>query len=307
VVNKRTASDYVLDGFIFFIMFLVLAAVLYPLLNALAISLNHAEDTARGGITIWPRRFAYESYRSVITNPLIWNAYFITVMRTLIGTITALFSTAIISYGLAHSNLVGRKFYSIFCLIPMYIGGGLIPVFLLYRSMGLFNSFWVYIIPAQIGLFHIILMRTFFQSIPESLEESAMLDGANYLTIFFKIIVPVSTPIIATIALFVGVGHWNDWFFGNVYITRPELRPMQNVLLRIINEAAFAEEMAALIGAGGGGGAAGAMAAVGRGRPVNVRSITAATMFVTIAPVVVIYPFLQKYFIKGMMVGSIKG
>jgi putative aldouronate transport system permease protein len=189
----------------------------------------------------------------------------------------------------------------------MYIGGGLIPVFLLYRSMGLFNSFWVYIIPAQIGLFHIILMRTFFQTIPESLEESAMLDGANYLTIFFKIIVPVSTPIIATIALFVGVAHWNDWFFGNVYITRPELRPMQNVLLRIINEAAFAEQMAALIGAGGGGGAAGAMAAVGRGRPVNVRSVTAATMFVTIAPVIVIYPFLQKYFIKGMMVGSIKG
>jgi putative aldouronate transport system permease protein len=305
MVKKRTASDFVLDGVIYFCMGIVILAVMYPLLNALAISFNHADDTARGGITLWPRVFAYESYRSILTNPLIWNAYFITVLRTSIGTLTALFSTGIISYGLAHSKLVGRKTYSIICLIPMYFSGGIIPFFMMIRSMGLFNNFWVYVIPMQIGLFNIILMRTYFQSLPESLEESAMIDGANYLTIFFKIILPISTPIIATIALFIGVNHWNDWFYGNVFITRAELRPMQNVLLRVIGEASFAEQMAAL--AGQGGGMASALGAAGRGRPVNVRSVTMATMFVTMAPVIAVYPFLQRFFIKGIMVGSIKG
>jgi len=280
---------------------------MYPLMNALAISLNHAEDTARGGITFFPRVFAYESYRSVVTNPMIWNAYFITIMRTAIGAATALFCTGVIAYGLAHSNLVGRRVYSIICLVPMYFTGGLIPVFLMIRAMGMFNTFSVFIIPVLIGLFNIILMRTFFQSLPPSLEESAMIDGANYMTIFFRIIVPLSTPIMATIALFVGVFHWNDWFFGNVYITRIELRPMQNVLLSIINEAAFAEAMAALAGQAGGGAAAAAAGAMMRGRPVNVRSVTMATMFVTIFPMLIVYPFVQRFFIKGMMVGSIKG
>jgi len=305
MIHKRTASDFVIDGIIYFSMLIVIVAVMYPLLNALAISWNHADDTARGGITLWPRMFAYESYRSIMTNPLIWNAYFITIMRTGIGTVTALFSTGILSYGLAHSKLVGRKFYSLVCLVPMYFSGGIIPFFIMIRSMGLFNNFWVYIVPMQIGLFNIILMRTFFQGLPESLEESAMIDGANYVTIFFRIIVPISTPIIATIALFVGVSHWNDWFYGNVFITKAELRPMQNVLLRVIGEATFAEQMAAL--AGQGGGMQSALGAASRGRPVNVRSITMATMFVTMVPVIMVYPFLQRFFIKGIMVGSIKG
>jgi len=305
MVSKRTIGDFIIDGVIYICMVLVIIAVMYPLINALAISFNHADDTARGGITLWPRVFAYESYRSIFINPLIWNAYCITILRTSIGTATALFSTGIISYGLAHSKLVGRKAYSVICLIPMYFSGGIIPFFMMIRSMGLFNSFWVFVIPMQIGLFNIILMRTYFQTLPESLEESAMIDGANYLKIFFTIIVPISTPIIATIALFIGVFHWNDWFYGNVFITRAELRPMQNVLLRVIGEASFAEQMAAL--AGQGGGMEAALGAASKGRPVNVRSVTMATMFVTIAPVVAVYPFLQRYFIKGIMVGSIKG
>jgi len=303
MVGKKSIGDHIIDVIIIIIMLIVIVAVMYPFLNALAISLNHADDTARGGITIIPRRFAWESYRSILTNPLIWNAYFITISRTALGIITGLFCTGILAYGLAHSNLVGRKAYAIICLIPMYFGGGLIPVFLMIRGMGLFNNFLVYIIPALIGLFNLILMRTFFQSLPESLEESAMLDGANYLTIFFRIIVPISTPMIATIALFIGVFHWNDWFFGNVYITNANLRPMQNVLLGIINEAAFAEQMAAIRAQAGGAGPA----IVARGRTVNVRSITMATMIVTMAPVIAVYPFLQRFFIKGIMVGSIKG
>ena len=305
MVGKRNFTDWVIDIFIVLFMVFFIAAVMYPLLNALAISLNHAEDTLRGGIGLWPRVFAWESYRSIFNNPIVWRAYSITLARTGVGTITALISTGIISYGLAHNNLVGRKFYSLFCLIPMYFVGGLIPIFLLIRAMGLFNSFWVYIIPAQIGLFNIILMRTFFQQLPESLEESAQLDGANYLTIFFKIIIPISTPIIATIALFIGVGHWNDWFFGNVYITNPNLRPMQNVLMSLVEEARFSEMMAALAAQNPAAAAAAGLQA--RGRTTNVRSIQMATMFITIIPVIVVYPFLQRYFIKGIMVGAVKG
>jgi putative aldouronate transport system permease protein len=303
MAGKRSIGDKIVDWLVVAIMLFVVAAVMYPFLNALAISFNHAEDTLLGGVTLWPRRFAYESYRSILTNPLIWNAYYITIMRTLVGTVLAVFCTGILAYGLAHSNLVGRKYYAIICLVPMYFGGGLIPTFLMIRGMGLLNSFAVFIVPSLIGLFNVILMRTFFQSLPESLEESAMLDGANYLTIFFRIIVPISTPIIATICLFVGVFHWNDWFFGTIYITDASLRPMQNVLLSVINDARFAESIAALPG----GEAAAALAQIARGRPTNVRSITMATMFVTIAPVIVVYPFLQRFFIKGIMIGSVKG
>ena len=300
MARKRSIPDRVIDAAIVLIMLFVIAVILYPFLNALAISFNHAEDTARGGIALWPRVFAWESYRSVLTNPLVARAYTITMFRTVVGTLLALFCTGILAYGLAHSNLVGRGFYAFICLVPMYFTGGLIPTFLMIRSMGLMNNLAVYIVPSLVGLWNVILMRTFFQSLPEALEESARIDGANYLQIFFKIIVPISTPIFATIALFVGVAHWNDWFVGVVYITSPDLRPMQNVLLSVINEARAAEAMAAMAESG-------AAAAAGRGRPANVRSITMATMFVTIFPVVIAYPFLQRFFVKGIMVGSIKG
>jgi len=189
----------------------------------------------------------------------------------------------------------------------MYFGGGLIPWFLLIRNLGLMNNFLVYIIPNLVGLFNIILMRTFFQEIPDALKESAQIDGANHLTIFIKIILPVSTPILATIALFIGVFHWNSWFDGTIFITNDDLKPMQNILLRIVNEAAYAERIAAQAGGAGASAAAAAMGAIARGRAVNVRSLTMATMFVTIFPVLIIYPFIQKFFIKGIMIGSIKG
>ena len=302
MAGSRSALDRIIDALIVMAMLFIIAAILYPFLNALAISFNHAEDTALGGITLWPRKFAWESYRNVVTNPMIWRAYMVTLYRTLAGTVLAVFATGILAFGLAHPNLVGRKYYSIILLIPMYFGGGLIPTFLMFRAMGLFNNPLVFIVPNLVGLWNVILMRTFFQSLPTALEESAKIDGANYLQIFFKIIIPVSMPIIATIALFVGIFHWNDWFHGTIYIVNPNWRPMQNVLLSVINEARQAEALAAIQG----GLAAAAQGGL-RTRPVSVRSVTMATMFVTIFPVVIAYPFLQRYFIKGMMIGSIKG
>jgi putative aldouronate transport system permease protein len=181
----------------------------------------------------------------------------------------------------------------------MYFGGGLIPTYFLIRTLGITNTFWVYIIPFLVNIWNMILMRSYFQSVPDALEESARIDGANYFTVFFKIYWPVSTPIIATISLYFAVQHWNDWYTTFVYIRNPNLRPMTNVLLSIINEAKFAEQMAAL-----------GVTDIGNammGKMTNVRSVTMATMIVSIIPIIVIYPFLQRFFIKGIMIGSIKG
>lgn len=298
---KKVASDYVIIILMVVIMAVVFVATLYPFLNVLAISLNYADDTLLGGITIYPRKFTLDNYTNIFGKETIWKAYLITFLRTIVGTVGGLLITGAASFALSRKGLAGRKVYTMLCLIPMYFGGGLIPTYFLIKTIGLTNSFWVYIIPSLMNIWNMILMRSYFQSVPEALEESARIDGANYLTIFFKIYWPVSTPIIATIALYFGVFQWNDWYTSYVYITDPNLKPMASVLLQIINEASFAEKLAAL------GANAEAVAAGQKGKAVNVRSITMATMIVSIVPIVAIYPFLQRYFIKGIMIGSIKG
>lgn len=296
--SKKVFSDYVIIIVMVVLMSLVFVATLYPFLNALAISLNDKNDTILGGITFYPRVFTISNYRTIFTNPTIWKAYGITFARTIIGTVLGLLITGAASFALSRKSLAGRKFYTMLCLIPMYFGGGLIPSYLLIKQMGLTNNFLVYILPNLMNIWNMILMRSYFQSVPEALEESARIDGANYFTVFFKIYWPVSTPIIATIALYFGVFHWNDWYTTSMYISNPDLKPMTSVLLNIVNEASYAERMAA----------AGASANIGMVKnDTNVRSITMATMITSIVPIVVIYPFLQRFFIKGIMIGSIKG
>ena len=267
---KRVASDYVIDIIMIVTIVLVLVLTLYPFLNSLAISLNDSNDTTLGGLTIYPRKFTWRNYELVFTNQKIWMAYFITIARTVIGTVGGVLITGMLAFAISRTNLVGKKVYAMLCLIPMY-------------------------------LWNMILMRSYFQSLPEALEESALIDGANYITIFFKIYFPLSTPIIATIALYFGVQHWNDWFQANLYITQDYLKPMQNVLLGIVNEAKFAEQMASA------GMGVTIDANMLKGKETNVRSITMATMFVTIIPIIIVYPFLQRYFVKGIMIGSVKG
>ena len=296
---KKVASDYILIILLVVVMVLVFVATLYPFLNSLAISLNQANDTTLGGITVYPRQFTLENYRNIMKNATIWRAYGITFARTIIGTFGGLLVTGSLAFALSRKNYIGRKFFTMICLIPMYFGGGLIPTYFLIRTLGLTNTFLVYIIPFLVNIWNMILMRSYFQSVPDALEESARIDGANYFTILFKIYWPVSTPIIATISLYFAVQHWNDWYTTFVYIRNPNLRPMTNVLLSIINEAKFAEQMASM----GVTNIGNAM----MGKQTNVRSITMATMIVSILPIIIIYPFLQRFFIKGIMIGSIKG
>lgn len=298
---KRVASDYVLDIVSVTVIVLIFVLTLYPFLNSLAISLNDSNDTMRGGITIYPREFTLRNYELIFTNQKIWSAYIVTIARTVIGTVGGVFITGMLAFAVSRVNLVGRKVYTMLCLIPMYFGGGLMPTYFLILSLGLKNNFLVYIIPALVNLWNMILMRSYFQSLPEALEESALIDGANYITIFFKIYFPLSTPIVATIALYFGVQHWNDWFTANLYITDELLKPMQNILLQIVNEARFAEQMSAMTGVQVD------MGNIMKNKSTNVRSITMATMIITIIPVLIVYPFLQRYFVKGIMIGSVKG
>ena len=296
---KKVASDYILIILLVVVMVSVFVATLYPFLNSLAVSLNQANDTTLGGITFYPRKFTLENYKNIMKNPTIWRAYGITFARTIIGTAGGLLVTGALAFALSRKNLIGRKIYTMICLIPMYFGGGLIPTYFLIRTLGLSNTFSVYIIPFLVNIWNMILMRSYFQTVPDALEESARIDGASYFTVLFRIYWPVSTPIIATISLYFAVQHWNDWYTTFVYIRNSNLRPMTNVLLSIINEAKFAEQMASM-----------GVTDIGNammGKMTNVRSITMATMIVSILPIIIIYPFLQRFFIKGIMIGSIKG
>lgn len=285
-------------------MVLVFIATLYPFINSAVISLNDSDDTVRGGLTVYPRVPTTRNYELVFSNDKVFNAYMVTISRTVIGTLCGLFVTSIFAFGMAHRNLVGRKFYTFLVVIPMYFGGGLVPIYFLLRSLKLMNTFWVYIIPNLVNIWNMILMRTYFQGIPLELEESARIDGANYITVFLRIILPISTPIIATIALYIGVFHWNAWYDAAMYVTKQEFKPMQSVLMNVINEAKFAEQLAQSA-AGASGGVD--ITNMSQGKKVNVRSITMATMIITVLPIIMVYPFLQRYFIKGIMVGSIKG
>ena len=283
-------------------MIIMIVFTLYPFLNSLAISLNNADDTTRGGVTIYPRVFTLRNYQTIFANQKVYSAYLITIMRTVLGTISGLFFTSTLAFGLSHKSLYGRKYYTMLCLIPMYFSGGLIPTYFLIRQLGLTNSFWVYVIPNLVNLWNMLLMRTYFANTPDALEESARIDGASYLRIFFQIILPISTPITATIALYIGVFHWNSWFDAAMYVNDQALKPMQSVLMSIINESRFAEQIAATAA-----GASLDVSNIARSNQTNVRSITMATMIVTIVPIERMYPYLERYFIRGIMNGSIKG
>lgn len=300
---KKSFGEWVFDVLnILFFAGLTFSFV-YPFINILVVSLNDPYDAMRGGIYFWPREFSVDNYKKVLSDPQIYNAYGITVARTVIGTVSQLFCTGIFAYGMSRKNLMFKKFYTIFCTIPMFFGGGLIPTFILYKTLGITNKFLVYILPGLISIWNMLIMRSFYQGIPDSLEEAARIDGCGDYRIFFQIIAPLSGACFAAIALFTGVGHWNAWFDAYIYINNDKLMPLQTILMRIINQSAAAQianlqdNVARATQSTGGGG----------GDNITPESIRYATMIVSIGPIVLIYPFLQKYFIKGVLIGSVKG
>jgi putative aldouronate transport system permease protein len=291
-------GDRVMVGFIYMFLTLFALSTLYPFLNAIAISLNEGLDTARGGITLWPRVFTLENYEVVFQDERLMSGFLVSVARTVVGTLTAILATAIFSYGMTKRELMGRKAYMLMCIFTMYFSGGLIPTFLLIRNLGMFNSFWVYIIPSLIGVWNMIIFRTFFQGLPQGLEESAKIDGCGNWGTLFRIVLPLSGPVIATLSLFTAVGHWNEWFVASIYISKEELLPIQTILKQILASNIVSEQTANLDAA--------AQAHLAQAKTVTSKSLSMATMMVATLPIVLVYPFVQKYFVKGVLVGSLK-
>lgn len=214
---RATVSNtlFVALNTLFMVLFVIIT--LYPVLNTLAISFNDGTDALRGGIYLLPRKWSTQNYTTVLQKDNLITGAYISVLRTVIGTLTALAANALLAFIVSRKRFLFRRQLSLFWVITMYVNGGMIPVFLLYKGLGLTNSFWVYIIPGMVSAFNMLVLRTYMEGIPESLEESAQLDGAGYMTIFVKIISPLCLPVYATVALFAAVGQWNSWFDAMLY------------------------------------------------------------------------------------------
>jgi len=298
---RRTAEDNVISVIIFVVMALVFILTVYPFYYCFILSFNEGINASIGGIYFWPRKFTLENYEQVFSNKQLIPAFGVSVMRTIVGTLLSVTFTGMVAFAVSHKYLIGRTLYTNMMIVAMYFGGGMIPYFILIKNLGLYNTFWVYIIPALFSIWNCILMMNFFRSIPDALEESARIDGANDLVIFFRIIVPVSMPIIATIMLFNGVGHWNDWYTTAFYTRDKGLRTASFILKELISKA----NLTSITGADNTSTAA--RAADAAAQNYTAESLRMATMIVVVVPIICVYPFLQKYFVKGVMVGSIKG
>ncbi|SFB26582.1 putative aldouronate transport system permease protein [Cohnella sp. OV330] len=279
---------------------LLCLSVLYPFFYMLAISLNEGADAAKGGVYLWPRSFTLINYEIVLGNEVIRNSYLITIGRTILGTISGLLVTLLAAYGLSYRALPLRNGLLTYVLITMLFNGGLVPLYIQLFNLGLVNSFWVYIIPTMFSAWNMFVMLKFIQGIPDALIESAELDGAGPVRILFQIVVPLSKPMLAALGLFTAVGHWNDWFAGAFFVTDQSLIPVQTFLQQLLQ----ASDLSAVLGSNTN------QEALARGsqmQNITLMSIKMAVVMVSALPILCVYPFLQKYFVKGVLIGSVKG
>lgn len=293
--QKRDIVFPIVNGIILCVLMLV---TLYPVLNTVAISFNDGTDAVRGGIGIWPRVFSTEAYKSLLSDEQIFNAFFISVARTVITTILNVVLTSMLAFTLSRKEYVLRGFITLVMVLTMYVNAGLIPNYLLIsRTLKLSKTFWVYIIPTMFSCFNMIVIRTYINGLPEALAESARIDGANDLRIFWQIIFPLCTPVLATVALFVAVGSWNQWFDTQLYNgSKKNLYTLQYLL-----KMKLATSMQSMNAANT---SADALANATKSTPVTIRC---AITVVSAAPILVVYPFLQRYFVTGMVLGGVKG
>ncbi len=281
-------------------LFMVLFSfvMLYPFWNTIAVSFNEAVDTLRGGITFLPRRFTLQNYQLIFATGTLFHAFGVSVARTVINVVTNVFLTAMIAYVLSRPAFVFRKSFTVILVVSMYVNAGLIPTYFLIKNLHLLNTFWVYVVPGMVSAFNFLILRTFLRSIPESLVESVRIDGGGDFTIFFRIILPLSTPALATVALFVAVGAWNSWFDTLIYASgKVNLHTLQYKLMEYLQSSQAQAR---------GSGEVGAMALSKTSNIVTPVSIRAAITVIAAMPIILIYPFMQRYFVIGMNLGGVK-
>ncbi|WP_438444406.1 carbohydrate ABC transporter permease [Gorillibacterium sp. sgz5001074] len=285
------------DVSVYLVVTLVAVCTLYPFLNVLAISFNDSTDTVRGGITIYPRQFTLENYSLIFSFDGLLTGLKISVLRTLTGTILGLISASMLAYVLSCSYFQGRRFLSTYLALTMYISGGLIPFYLLMRDMHLLGSFAVYVLPGLVSAFNVFIVRSFIDGLPYALQESAKIDGANDFMIYWRVILPLTTPALATIALFLAVGQWNSWFDTYLYNgSKPHLTTLQFELMKVLQSTQIGSNGKDVNGLNMG-------QVMNRISPESVKM--AITIVVTV-PILLVYPFLQRYFITGMTLGAVK-
>ena len=295
-VLKRTNGESVaFDIALNVIIWILMLFTLYPMFYVFILSISDPVEAAAMNVYLWPKGFNITSYRILFNNPTMWRSYGYTILYVLSGTVLMLITSVMGAYPLLEKNLFGRKILVYYLIIPMYFSGGMIPSFLLISKLGIYNTVWAMVLPGAVGIWNIILTRTFFTSIPITLKESAFIDGANHFTILFKIYLPLSKPILAVISIYTVVGIWNSWFNAMIYLPNVELQPLQMYLRRVLIEQsvdltklpASAQEEAFL-------------------KKMSSLQLRYSMIIFTTLPVLFVYPFFQKYFIKGAMIGSLK-
>ena len=282
------------------IMVVIMIITVYPVWYSLINSLNSAQDIAKNGYAmLLPGEFSLESWQSVLKNPEIFRAFGITLSRTVIVTVIQ----TLFAYGFSRSHLVGKKFYTVIGFVSMYLNGGVIAYFILFNAMHIYNTYWVYILPCLFGGFYnVIIFNTNFKAIPESLFESAKIDGGGEYTIFFKIVLPLSKPVISALGIFTAVGTWNDYTQTLYYTKSAEIQTLSYYMLSITKASASAAQLGETMSAG-----ASAILTTVANSAANYKTIELACMVLSALPLIIIYPFAQKFFEKGVMVGSVKG
>lgn len=296
--SKDSLSRKVFNVFNIIFFLVMIIVVLFPYLNVLAKAFNEGADTSMGGITIYPRDFTWDNFTTVIKDAAFPRALILTISTTILGTLVGLLVQFMTAYVFLNKNLMGRTWLLYFFMIPMYFGGGLIPTYILHSNIGMLNNYLVYILPGCFSMYNMIIIRTYLSSISDSLREAAKLDGANDFGIAFKVVLPLAKPVLATVALWLAVGHWSSWTTTLYYVTDKKLFTLQYLLMQVLKEADKIQRIMS--------------EAALRGEELDLKititteSVRSAQIVITTLPIIMVYPFLQKYFIKGVMLGAVK-
>lgn len=292
---KMTIGEKMFQVFAIVLVALMCVTMLYPFVHVLSISFSTPAEAMKYGFRFFPQEVSLEAYKLAFNSDGLWWGYYNSIYRTVLGTLLSLFFMLLGAYPLSKKYLPHRKFLTLFVIVTMFIGGGLIPSYMLVKSLGLYDSRLVYIIPGLISTFSMLLLRNFLMNLPQELEDSAKMDGASEMRILFKILVPLSKPVLATLGLWEAVGHWNAWFDALIYIDDKTKYVLQIFLRRLIIDQSFTD-MSEIM----------PQDLLSRTR-VQPEQVKAAILMIVTLPILVVYPFLQKHFVKGIMVGSLKG
>lgn len=299
MVKDTSFGSRMLDITVHTVMVLIVLITLLPLLHVVSISFSNPDDIVRGKVGLWPSNFNLDAYFTILfENAHIPRSFLNSVMITLTGTVLNVLFTTITAYALSKKDLLFRPFFLMLSVLPMFFTGGIVPQFLLIKSLGMMDSIWALTVPVLISSWWLIIMISFFKNFPLELEEAAKLDGCGELQTLVRIVLPLSMAGVVTIALFYGVSHWNSYFSAMLYMRSYDNYPLQLILREIVLQSTLAEQLASQ------GNAA---LAEDMGTKLTPESVQYATLVVSIVPMLVIYPFIQKYFVKGIMIGSLKG